>query len=229
MKMKKIIKVLFTVSLVAFSFSNLQAQKQIQVVEVNEKINNAEGNALQVHINKSSDKVVSKEWKKLMKKNGAKVKTKKRDVFATNATIESISEYPIQVFAKITEDKKENYQTLTVIFLNGNIPISKSVDISGYIAAEKILVDFATRVSKEASLALLKAEEKNLKGYNKELKKLEKTNKKAEKTIKSNIKENKKLEKTLEKNNERIETINKEIKSQSSAVKDAQKEVEEYK
>lgn len=227
--MRKIIKGVLAISIVVLCMNNLQAQQKIQVIEVSEKINKVEGNALQVNINNSTDKIVAKEWKKLMKKEKATVKTKKREVYATNATIPSISEYPIQIFAKITTDKKDNSQKLTAIFLNGNIPISKSVDVSGYTAAEKMLVEFATDISKQASLNLLKAEEKKLKSQNKELKNLEKENKKANKTIEKNNKENKKLESTIENNEIQIKKINDEIKSQSSAVKNAKKDVDKYK
>lgn len=227
--MKMIIKPLLAISLVIFSLNSLQAQKKVKVTETSEKINDVKGTALKVIINKSSEKAISKAWKKVMKRYGASVKTKRNEIHASNANISTISEYPIQVFAKIENNKKENNQAFSAIFLNGNIPISKSSDVSGFTAAKKIIEDFANQISKEATTEFMKGEESILSGYNKEIKNIDKETKKANKDIANKKKEIEKLESTVKDNAKKKGELEKKIKTQKGKVKDAKKEVDIYK
>jgi len=227
--MKNLIKSLLAMSLVLFSLNSLQAQKKVSVTESAEEINGVKGTALTVIINKSSEKEIIKEWKKTMKRYGASVKTKKNEAYASNANISTISEYPIQIFSKIKNNKKEESQTFSAIFLNGNIPISKSSDVSGFTAAKKIIEDFANQMSKAATTEFMKGQEKMLSTYNKEVKNIEKESKKASKDIEKKKKEIEKLENTVKDNEKRKVELEKKIKDQKNKVKDAKKEVDLYK
>lgn len=224
----KTLKMLFILSLlIAFNSSQSWAQKGFDVSETKEKINDFDGNALRIEINRSDEKTISKEWKKKMKNYDGSVKTKKNEINATEVNISSISDYPIQVFAKVNELKDKKHEFL-VIFLNGNQSISSKSDISGFTAAKNIVSSFANEISKDATQDYNDLQEKELKALNSKIDDLQKEKKNAEKEIEDSKKTIKEKEKEIEENEkERVKTL-KKIEEQKKVIKDAKSELDQF-
>jgi hypothetical protein len=191
----------------------LFAQK-IKVTDGKEKIGGGSNSSLSVMIYEATDSQVEKAWKSLMKDYNAKVSTKD-GVFADNAVIKDMSANTIDVYAVV--EKKDNGIKLIVAFDLGGAFVSSSTHSSQYKVAEKMVYEFAKKVSLEAIAETLKEAEKE---QSKRTKKLE------------DLKDDKlDLEKDIEKYNKQIAQakadIEKNIKDQDLATKDldAQKKV----
>ena len=95
-------KLLFV--LVALSCTAVYAEK-IKVSEEHADINGGKQNALIVIIPDVEKRVVEKEWCRLMKGYDAKVSDKK-EIFADNALIKTMSANTVDVYAKLEETKE---------------------------------------------------------------------------------------------------------------------------
>lgn len=226
--MKNIIKPILLTAISLSMSITLNAQEKIKVGETTEKINDYSGNALTVVFNRADEKTISKEWKRTMKHYKASTSTKGNEIRATDVSIPSISDYPIQVFAKVKENK-DKQNVFYVIFLNGDQSISSKSDASGYTAAKSIVEGFANSLSKNAAKDYQKTQERLLKNYNKELKSNAKDTKDDQKSIENKQKEIKNLGEDIKKRQKKQEELKKKIETQKGTVKDAEKEVGLYK
>ena len=99
--MKKcIFSLVVTVLVTQLSFS-----QKVEVIESTCEFSSGSNNALGITILKSDAKTVQKAWEKLMKNYGAKVKSKK-EIFADDASINSISDNTVDVYAIVNQEKK---------------------------------------------------------------------------------------------------------------------------
>ncbi|NVO02481.1 MAG: hypothetical protein HXX09_07225 [Bacteroidetes bacterium] len=207
--MKKIL--LFSALLI---LSQVSFAQKIKVVDGKEKIGGGSNSSLSVMIYEATDSQVEKAWKSLMKDYNAKVSTKD-GVFADNATIKDMSANTVDVYAII--EKKDNAIRLIAAFDLGGAFVSSSTHSSQFKVAEKMLLDFAKKVSLDAIAEILKEAEKEQSKKQKNL-----DNLKSDKTD---------LEKDIEKYNKQIaqakSDIEKNIKDQETATKelDLQKKV----
>lgn len=201
------------------------AQKGTEVTETTANINDINGNALKVVINRADEKTISKEWKRKMKNYDASVKTKSNEVHATEVSISSISEFTIQVYAQINEID-ETQKEFLAIFMNGDRSISSSSDISGFTAAKEIVKTFAEELSSNATASYFENQEDQLKELEDRLDDLHKKKKKAEEEIEEAKETIKEREYDLKENEKQREKTEKEIEIQKQTLKNAKKELD---
>jgi hypothetical protein len=212
--MKKI--TLLSFILISFAFTSVFAQKKLQVKETTFPFSTGKQNALVVEIFEVNEKDVDKELKALLKNYKAKVSVKK-EVFGDDALIPDISSNTIDIYA-VTADNKTGGVTLHIAFDLGGAYLSSSSHSKEYKVAEKIVYEFAVKVSKDAVQALLKEEEKNLKSLEKDLKSLEKSQKELEKDISDYKDKIKKAENDIDKSKKDQDEKAKAIKEQEKKV-----------
>jgi chromosome segregation ATPase len=153
------------------------AQKiKITVEEKSEKIGDGSHNCLVVTIYDASRDDIEKEWRSKMKGYDAKVSSKD-DIFADNALIKAISENTIDVYARAEKGSNENEVKFIVGFQMGEDWLNSSKYGSQYKAAEKIVKDFATEMTRKGIGEKVKDQEKKLNNLKDEKAELEKKNK----------------------------------------------------
>ena len=202
--MKKIIFALFVLS-----SSSIFAQK-MKVVEDKADMAGARQNVVAVVIPEVERKSVEKEWCKLMKGYDAKISNKK-EIFANNALIKTISDKPIDVYA-LVEETKEGIKLSVAINLGGAFLNSK-VHASQYDAVVKIMDNFA----KETLISVLDDK------ISDETKKLKSANNKQDDLVKSKDK----LKSNIEKWKDNIKDAEQKIKDNDKDQETAKKEIEE--
>lgn len=170
--MKKLVFlfVLATLALPAFADG-----VKIKVEEKSEKINGGTHNCLVVTIYDATPDEIEKEWKSKMKGYDAKV-SGKDEIFADNALIKDISENTCDVYAR-TEKISDTETKFIVGFLMGETWLSSSTNKTSFNAAEKIVKDFAVKMTKDAVADKRKAAEKALGNVKDDQSDLEKKNK----------------------------------------------------
>ena len=213
--MKKcIFSLVVTVLVTQLSFS-----QKVEVIESTCEFSSGSNNALGITILKSDAKTVQKAWEKLMKNYGAKVKSKK-EIFADDASINSISDNTVDVYAIVNQERKSEDVYLKVAFDLGGAYLSSSQHPDKYKAAEKIMQDFALELIADSYTNVISDKEKELDKMIRNRDKvkndkehLEKQNKDYADRIEKNKKEIEKREKELEEKNVEIEEKNKEIEN----------------
>lgn len=195
----------------------LFAQKSIKVSEQTKSFSTGGQNALVVNIYEADEDLIVKEYKKLMKDFGAKVSSKK-EIFADDASIKSLSDNTIDVYALVEKNSDTEYN-LIVGFDLGGAYLSSKMHSDKYKSAEKLLKDFAIATSKEAINEQLKVEEKFLSKLNKELEGLVKDNESLHKDIEDYKKKIKEAESSIETNTKNQELKKKELENQNSLIK----------
>ena len=201
--------------------------QSLTVTEETENILDANGNALRVEITIASEKTILKEWKSKLKKFDGEVKIKGNELSALNVKINSISEHEIKVYTKV-KDVSKTLREVYFIFLNGDLAISSSSDISGYTAAKEIVSSFAKELSKEATEDHHAEQEKHLGKLEGSLRDLIREKERAEKEISDcneSIKDN---EYKLKTNKESQAEMIKKIEAQKVKVKDAKNNKEVF-
>jgi len=159
-----------------FAFA-IQAQNvKIKVEEKSENIGGGSHNCLVVTIYDAKPDDIKKEWKSEMKDYNAKV-TSGDEIVADNALIKDISANTCDVYAKTEKGSADNETVFTVGFLLGETWLTSSANPASYKAAEKIVKDFATKMTKEAIADIVAAEQKKMDNLNSDQKDLEKKNK----------------------------------------------------
>ena len=171
--MKKIILLLA----VPFFAMTVKADSvKIKVEEKSENIGGGSHNCLVVTIYDAKPDDIKKEWKSKMKDYNGKVSSGD-EIFADNALIKDISDNTCDVYAKTEKGNNDNETTFIVGFVLGETWLSSSANSASYKAAEKIVKDFATKMTKDAIGDIVDAEQKKLDKLNDEQKDLVKDNK----------------------------------------------------
>jgi hypothetical protein len=153
----------------------LTAQK-VKVTESTETINEATHNTLVVSIYDAKPDDIEKEWKSKMKEYQAKV-TSKKEIFADNAMIQELNgTTSIDIYARI-EKIKDGESKLIVGFDLGGVWISSKEQADKYKVAEKLVFEFALKLTKEAVAEKRKAALKSLENLKGDQTSLEKKNK----------------------------------------------------
>lgn len=169
--MKKLTIMFLSFLLVA----SLKAQK-IEVHEQSEDLGKGKNNALVVTIFGADENDVQHEWKKLMNNyNAKKISNSKGIMFADNTVIKEMGDNTVDIYARF--DVKKDEINLVVAFDLGGAYLSSSAHPSQYKIAEKMLHDFAVKMTSEAINDKLKTQQKALDKLNGQEKDLEKDNK----------------------------------------------------
>lgn len=195
--------------------------QSIKLVEVSADFDNGRSNAIETTISKSDTKTVEKEWSKLMKDYNAKVSSKK-EIFADDALIKTISDNTIDVYAIVKQERKSEDVQLVVAFDLGGAYLSSSQHPAQYDAAVKIIQDFAVKIITDSYNEMISNQEKEL---DKIVKERDRVKKDKEYLENQNVDY---LEK-IEKNKQDIEAKEKELIEKDSEIEEKNKEIEEIK
>ena len=149
-------KIITITALTIFSFSAFS--QKIKVSQSNERIGGGSHSALTVMIYQVKSSEVRKEWKNLIKGYNAVKVSSKKEIFADDCRISSISDNTIDVYAKA--DEKNDAVKFVVGFDLGGVYLSSSS--SGYKTAERMVYDFAVKLTKMGVENELKDTEKEL-------------------------------------------------------------------
>ena len=194
------------------------AQRKIKVTESSENIGGAKHNALVVTIYESNEKDILHEWKNLMKDYKGKI-SNGSELFSDNTSIPAISANTIDIYARV-ETSGDSYK-LIIGFDLGGAYLSSKEHGSGYKEAEKIVYDFAVKISKSAVEDEKKAQEKELKSAERKQEKLvnenEKLNKniadwqdkikQAQKDLETNVKNQEEAKALIETNKKKVQVV----------------------
>ena len=153
--MKKVVSGLFAIF---FAFT-LQAGT-IKVIEGNSKIAGSRNNVLTVVIYETDFEEVIKAWKKKMKSTKVKVKTSKGEVFADNAVIKKLGDYPMDIYAR-TEKIVGGSKLIVGVNLGGAFLNSKDHK-EKYDAFAKFVEEFAENQIRSSIIEQVKDAEKEL-------------------------------------------------------------------
>ncbi len=201
--------------------SSAMAQKvKIDCTTGTKKMSVGNVEVISINVHKSNVKEVKKAWAKFMKSHKAKVKNKK-EVFADDAIMPSISTNTVDVYA-VVEEKSDKEVVLSVAVNLGGIYLSEKTHPDKFNNFKAKLREFSVEQSKDGYAVLVALEAKKLKKQNKELDKLKSENEKLHKTIedcKKKIAQNEKEQALLEKDIENQKEVHRKVKETSESIK----------
>ncbi|MEO6904233.1 MAG: hypothetical protein ABI315_13925 [Bacteroidia bacterium] len=207
---KKVIKKA-TISKPSAEATNNGSQK-ITIKELPEDIGGGVQNALVVKIPDINPVDAEEGFKTYMKSYNGKKTSKGGSVFIDNADIKEMSENTVDVYAKaVAAGKDVNFN---VAFDLGGIFLSSKTHKDKYLVAEKMLKDFATKMTKEPLLAKLKEAQKISAKADDEQKNLEKENASLNEEIQNYKNKTKTAEDNLAKN--KIEQDKKKVEIETN-------------
>ncbi len=218
---------LLVASLVSLNALNAQ---EIAVRESSEKFSTGSQNAAVTTVFEISKDDAISEWKKVLKDfKNEKVKDKSDEVFGDNIVIKEWGNNPVDIYTRFEEDKKtKTVKMMTAVDLGGTY-LSSSTASDKYRFIEKLMKDFAIKMSKKPIEENLKVAEKLGEKLADNQKDLEKENK----NLKSDIEDAKNRIKTAEENikkNEENQVKKKtEIEAQKKVIEEVKKKLESIK
>jgi Uncharacterized conserved protein len=220
----KAIKLLFsTLFLLAFSFTNAQ------VSESERSMAGGVYPALSIVIPDTDDKNVAKWWKDFMKENKTKAKKVKKSSEVMSEGFRDVDingTGDITLYARTDESGSDAEQ---IVWFDLGDNYLSAADGAKYQAAEKFMMRFGLYVTKRKTQLELKAEEKELKGFEGDLVKLGKDNKTYHKKIEDAKKLIAEMEENIVQNLKDQEVKQKEIEVQKEVVKEVKKRLEDLK
>lgn len=199
------------------------SSQKTKVDEKNEKIGGGNNNALVVYIYENTSDNILKEWKSLMRDNDAKVTTKDGEQFSDNAVIKRVNgNNTMDVYAR-AENGKDGEVKLIVGFNLGGAFLNSKEHSQQFKEAEKMLQEFANKLTKDAIEAQLKAAEKILGNMTDDQEDLVKKNKDLKEDIEEYKEKIKKAEGEIVTNEENQKKKLVEIEGQKKVVEDIKK------
>jgi len=209
-----------TIGSMLFAIS-LSAQK-INVKSGSEKFSSGKQNCLVTTIYSNNKDDVQSEWKSFLKDfKNEKVKSNGNEVFGDNVLIKDWGNNPVDVYATFDENKKDQTVEMHVAFDLGGAYIKSSDD--RYNSAEKMVKEFAIKMTKIPLEKKVKDNEKALGKLEDNQKDLEKENKNLKSDIESYKEKIKKAEEDIKKNEENQVKKKAEIETQKTVVEDSKK------
>lgn len=217
--MKKIITI--SLGLVALS---LNAQ-EVKVKDSNEKFSSGSHECLKTTIYYvDKDKVMS-EWKsKLNDFKDEKVSRKGDEIFGDNVLIKDWGNNPVDIYSVFEEDKDKKTVTMAVAVDLGGAYLSGS-DKDKHNYMEKLIKDFAVKISKKAVEEELNTTEKALSKLEGEQKDLESENKKLKDDIEDYKKKISKAESDIKDNEGKQGKKKGEVEAQKKVVDEVKKKL----
>ncbi len=207
--MKKITTFLLITS-VSYSFS-----QSVLVKEGNEKFSNGSHDAIITTIYENKMDEVINEWKKVLKDfKNEKVKDKDNEVFGDNILIKDWGNNPVDFYANFIEDSKDKSIKMMVAVDLGGKYLNSSGDKDKHKYVEKMVKEFAVKMTKEPIEAAVKDANKLLGKLEDNQKDLEKDNKNLKSDIENYKEKIKKAEADSKKNDEDQVKKKAEIESQ---------------
>jgi len=168
--------------LLIFICTDLSAQKAIDITEGVSNFSTGSQNALSFTIQNGDLKDVRKDWEKELR--GWKCKPKGKDeLVAEECSHKSMGDRSFFVFSKVEDVPNEGVRITAAFDLGGAYMTSKDHP-DRFLAAKKLLYDFAVAETKEVVKGEIKVAEKLLSDRRSELSSLEKNQQKQESDIK---------------------------------------------
>jgi septal ring factor EnvC (AmiA/AmiB activator) len=211
--MKKSIFFLFTI--VGLS----SAGQNISVKESHEKFSTGHQNAATTVIYENKIDDVMEAWKKTLKDyKHEKVKEKDNEVFGDNILIKDWGNNPVDFYAKFDDDRKGRTVKMMVAVDLGGTYLSSSEDKAKYKYLEKMVKDFAVRMTKEPLQDAVKEQSKVLAKMEDKQKDLEKDRKNLAEDIVGFKNKINKAEKELAEKNAALDKKKNEVDVQKKVV-----------
>jgi len=221
MLMKKITTLLFAAT-VSFSFS-----QSVLVKEGNEKFSTGSHEALITSIYENKMDEVINEWKKVLKDyKNEKVRDKDNEVFGDNILIKDWGNNPVDFYTKFEEDTKDKAIKMMVAVDLGGKFLSSAGDKDKHKYVEKMVKEFAVKMTKEPIEDAIKEANKALSKSEDNQKDLEKDNKNLKDDIESYKSKIKKAEEDSKKNEADQVKKKAEVEAQKKAVDALKKKLE---
>jgi len=212
------------ISSLAVLLVNAVSAQKIDVREGSEKFSTGSQNALTTTIFENNKDAVESKWKSLLKDfKNEKVKEQKGELFGDNIVIKDWGNDPVDIYTTFEEDKKTKTVTMHVAFDLGGAYLSSSSQKDKYKFAEKMVKDFAIKMTKEPMEEKVKDAEKALNKLEDNQKDLEKENKNLKSDIESYKEKIKKAEEDIKKNEQNQSKKKSEIEVQKKAVEESKK------
>jgi predicted nucleic acid-binding Zn-ribbon protein len=211
--MKKIATFILASS-ISFSFS-----QSINTKEGNEKFSTGSQNAVITSIYENKLNNVMDEWKKILKDfKHEKVKDHDEEVFGDNILIKDWGNNPVDFYTKFEEDKKDKTIKMMVAVDLGGSYLSSSNDKDKFKFVEKMVRDFALKMTKEPLEDAVKENSKALEKLQDKQKDLAKDKKDLQEDIENYKKKTVKAEKEIVEKKVAIEKKKGEVKVQKKVV-----------
>ena len=212
--MKQILLTGIAVFIITIGFS----QHKIKVEETSYGFSTGKQHALSVIVFESTTKDVSKAWQKKLKDFKGKISEKKGEIFADNALIKDFKDNnTVDIYSRFEETKDGNTKMFVAVDMGGAY-LSSSDHPEKFKAMEKILHDFAKKISEDVVNKQIKDASKILAGLKDEQKDLTKKNEDLHQDIDNYNKKIKKAEEDIKTNLANQEAKKKEIEAQQKAV-----------
>lgn len=203
----------------AICFAGLSFSQSVNTKETNEKFSTGSQNAVVTTIYENNASDVISEWKKVLKDfKYEKVKDSDNEVFGDNILIKDWGNNPVDFYAKFDEDKKAKTLKMAVAVDLGGTYLSSSADRDKFKFVEKMVKEFAIKMTKEPITEAVKANEKQLEKLKDNQKDLEKDNKNLKEDIEDYKKKITKAEKEIVDLDVEIEKKKSEVKIQKKVV-----------
>lgn len=201
----------------------------IQVSESNEAIGNGNNNAMVVNLFENDVDKVEKEWKNTIKNyKTEKTNLHHHSLFADNVLINEISTGTVDIYSSFIE-KKENKSVRMIVAIDlGGVFMSSNQHGDKFLAAKKIVHDFAVRLTKEALEQQLAEQSKKLEKLVEKKDDLEKDKKNMNSRIEEDREKIKKAQEDIAKNEESIKKNEKDQQEQQLKIDEQKKMVQEF-
>ncbi len=207
-----------TLTLSAMAFAGFAFSQSINVKEGNEKFSTGNQYAITTTIYENTADEAISEWKKVLKDyKYEKVKDNDGEVFGDNILIKEWGNNPVDIYTKFEEDKKaKTVKMSTAVDLGGTYLASSDKDKTKLV--EKMMKDFAVKMTKEPITAAVKVAEKQQVKLEDDQKDLEKDNKNKKEDIEDYKKKITKAEKEIIEKEAAIEKKKGEVGIQKKVV-----------
>jgi DNA repair exonuclease SbcCD ATPase subunit len=159
-------------------FAGTAFAQSIPVHNGSEKFSSGSHDAVITTIYENNLQNVMDEWKQLMKDyKNEKVKANDNEIFGDNILVKDWGNNPVDFYARFDEDKKDKTVKMAVAVDLGGTYLSSSVDKDKHKYVEKMVKDFAIKMTKEPIEQSIKDQNKALDKLNDQQKGLEKDKK----------------------------------------------------
>lgn len=224
----EIMKNIITLSLVALT--TLCGAQSISVKEGNEKFSTGSQPAVITTIHENNMDEVISQWKKVLKDyKNEKVKDKDNEVFGDNILIKDWGNNPVDFYTRFDEDKKAKTVKMAVAVDLGGTYLSSSTDKDKVKYVEKMVKEFAIKMTKEPLQDAVKDSEKVLGKLEDNQKDLEKDKKNFQEDITNYKNKITKAELDIKKNDEDQAKKKREIEAQKKIVDENRKKLDSVK
>ncbi|MEO6302992.1 MAG: hypothetical protein ABIP51_07450 [Bacteroidia bacterium] len=214
-------------TLTAITFAGLAFSQSINTKESSEKFSTGSQPAIITTIFENTGDEVMSEWKKVLKDfKNEKVRDNNNEVFGDNILIKEWGNNPVDFYATFEEDKKDKKIKMAVAVDLGGTYLSSSTDRDKVKYVEKMVKDFAIKMTKEPITIAVKAAEKQQGKFEDDQKDLEKDNKNSKDNIEDYKNKIKKAEDDIKKNEEDQTKKKAEIEVQKKVVADLRKKLD---